>query len=80
VFGNPPGDTFEPIGMRLAHSALGDERGALRPILHRDRETRRRKPSVYLLYEGIGHFAGVERGIDRPNQFDERVSAIQPVL
>ena len=54
--------------------------GCRRPVLNRDDQTVGGKPLGRLTEQRIAHLGRIERAVDRSNQFNERVSAIQPVL
>ncbi len=51
-----------------------------RPVLYRDDEAVGRKPFGRLTEQRIAYLGWIKRAVDRSNQFNERVSAIQPVL
>ena len=80
VLGNPAGDAFELIAVWLARATLGDERGVLRSVLHGDNKARSGKPSLRLPQQRVRHLPRVERRVDRTDQLNQRVPAIQPVL
>ena len=81
VLGNPSGDADERVLVRLAGPSLGDQqRDACEPSCTATARHAAGNHSCGLPEQGIGHLPRFERRVDRSDQLNQRVAAIQPVL